>query len=334
MYKLHTGIVEITRKCCAKCIHCIIDAGEERSNELTSSEIIKLIEDFYDLGCKNVVLTGGEPFLREDWPLFVNKIRQLNMRPLFMTNAMPINDETIEVLKLYPNVCFGISLDGANKETHDYIRGVDGIFEHFCEIVPKLKAEKFYVAPETTVMQRNYDQLDDILNLLIDLKVDAWQIQIVKPNKRLSPDEYLTEQQYLELAKKIAYYRENFSDVIRIVEADCIGYHSSFQDKLEIKQWGGCSCGIHSVTVESDGNVKGCPNMNNSEGNIRRRPFKEIWADHNSFRYNRCPQVDTLEGFCAECKYKYSCRGGCPENPTTPSGNRLCLYKIETKGCD
>ncbi len=141
MYKLANGTIEITRKCCAKCIHCIIDAGTERENELSSLEIIKLIEDFHDLGCKNVVLTGGEPFMRQDWPLFVQKINQLGMRPLFMTNGLLIDDDTINTPKLYPNTCFGISLDGANKDVHNYIRGIDGIFEHFCEIVPKLKAQ-------------------------------------------------------------------------------------------------------------------------------------------------------------------------------------------------
>lgn len=251
-----------------------------------------------------------------------------------MTNAMLINDDVLDILKLYPNTAIGISLDGPDKETHDYVRGVSGIFEHFCEIVPKLKEIGIYVAIPTTVMQSNYDKLDDILNLLISLGVDAWQLQIVKPSERLPKDELLTEKQYYDLAKKITEYRENYLDKINIMESDCIGYFSQLQPKLHIQNWRGCECGIYSVSIEADGNVKGCPNMNNSEGNIKTRPFKEIWTDHNSFKYNRCPQIELLKGYCNECKHKYICRGGCPTNPRTQQGSAFCLYKIEQQGFD
>lgn len=334
MYKLLTATIEITRRCNAKCVHCIIGAGLAKPEELTTQEILSLIEDMSDLGCQNIALTGGEPFLRKEWPLFLQKISSLNMQPIFMTNAMLINDDVIDILKLYPNVGIGISIDGADKETHDYVRGIPGIFEHFCNIVPKLKEAGIYVATPTTVMQSNFDKLDDILQLLIELGVDAWQIQIVKPSERLPKEELLTEEQYYKLAEKIVEYRKNYSDKINIMESDCIGYFSKLQHGLYIQNWRGCECGIYSVSIESDGNVKGCPNMNNSEGNIKTRPFKEIWADHNSFKYNRCPDIEILSGYCKECKYKYVCRGGCPTNARTKSGNTFCLYKIEQKGVD
>ena len=334
MYKLVSATIEITRKCNAKCIHCIVDAGKEQPNELTTSEIIKLIEDMSDYNPKYITLTGGEPFSREDWPLYLQKITSLGIKPMILTNGMLINDDVINILRLYPALGIGISLDGANKETHDYIRGVNGIFEHFCKIVPKLRKTGLYVGIPTTVMQSNYNQLDDILKLLLELKVSTWQLQTVKPNKRLPEAELLTEEQFYKLAEKIAFYRENYSDKIKIVEADCIGYYSLFQDKLYMKNWRGCECGIYSCSIESDGNVKGCPNMNNSEGNIRNRSFKEIWEDHNSFKYNRSPSVENLKGYCVQCKHKYVCRGGCPQNVRCKSGGSYCLYKIEQKGYD
>lgn len=334
MYNLITATIEITRRCNAKCMHCIINAGEAKPQELTVNEIMTLIEDMSDLGCQNIALTGGEPFMRKEWPMFLQKISNLGMQTIFMTNAMLINNDVLDILKLYPNVAMGISIDGANKETHDYVRGVSGIFEHFCNIVPKLKEIGVYVATPTTVMQSNFDKLDDILKLLISLGVDAWQLQIVKPSDRLPKSELLTEEQYYTLAEKIAKYREEYSDKIDIMESDCIGYFSKLQPKLHIQNWRGCECGIYSVSIEADGNVKGCPNMNNSEGNIKERPFKEIWNDHNSFKYNRSPNIDIIEGYCKECKYKFICRGGCPTNPKNKSGSAFCLYKIEQIGID
>ena len=201
--------------------------------------------------------------------------------------------------------------------------------------MPKLKKAGIYVGVPTTVMKSNFDELDKIRDLLIKLKVNTWQLQIVKPSERLTDDEILTEEQYYKLAEKIVEYRKKYNKKIEIVEADCIGYNSILTPSLSIQDWRGCECGIYSVSIESDGNVKGCPNMNNSEGNIADKPFKEIWQDHNTFAYNRQPHKKELLGFCNECEHKFVCRGGCPTNPTTKDRkNTYCLHKIETVGAD
>ncbi len=334
MYKLYSATIELTRKCNARCKHCIVDALYPKEQEMSSERIIKLIEELHDEGCKDIVLTGGEAFLRKEWPLYVQKIKSLNMTPVIMSNGYLINDATINILKMF-GVSLGISLDGPDSETHDSIRGVKGIFDNFVNIIPKLKKAGIFVSVPTTVMRSNFDKLDAIRDLLIKLKVESWQLQVVKPCNRLLEDEILTEEQYYELAQKIVYYREKYSKKIDIIESDCIGYNSLLSPKLYIKNWRGCECGIYSVSIESDGNVKGCPNMNNSEGNICQTSFKEIWQNHNNFKYNRFPSVDNLDGFCKECEYKYVCRGGCPTNPRTKKTNSAyCLHKIETVGAD
>lgn len=335
MYKLYSSTVELTRKCNLNCIHCIVNAGAPKENELSTNEILKLIEDLHDLGCENISFTGGEPFLREEWPLFLQKASALNMQVIFMTNGFCLGDEEIEILSSFPQTALGISLDGSNSQIHDYIRGTNGAFDKFTNLIPKLKDAGIYVAIPTTVMKSNYNQLDEIRDLLIDLKVNNWQIQIAKPSLRMPKEEIINEEQYYALAEKIVNYRQEYSDKLTIIEADCIGYNSKLAKGLYIKNWKGCECGIYSLSIESNGLVKGCPNMNSYEGNLREKSIVEIWNDHNSFKYNRSPDLASLEGYCARCKYKYLCRGGCPSNPRTElSGTPYCLYKIEKEGFD
>ncbi len=331
MYKLYSATLELTRKCNAKCRHCIVNAGAEKDNELSTERIMNLLEELSDEGCSNIVLTGGEPFLREDWALFLQKAKALNMQIVMMTNGLKLDDNIIKILKRF-NVTIGISLDGAEAKTHDMIRGVPGIFEHFKEVLPKLRKAGVYAVVATTVMKSNYNELDRIKDLLLKLKAEAWQIQVVKPCSRLLESELLSEQEYYKLAEKIAEFRQKYGKKMNIVESDCIGYNSILTPKLYIKEWAGCECGINSVSIESDGNVKGCPNMNNSEGNISNIPFRDIWQSHESFKYNRKPNVDSLEGFCKQCEHKYVCRGGCPTNCKTKDGGAYCLHKIETVG--
>lgn len=331
MYKLYSATVELTGKCNANCKHCIVNANSSRENELSTERIIRLIEELNDEGCKSITFTGGEPFLREDWPLFLQKAKALNMRIVIMTNGLKIDDSVIKILKSF-NVSIGLSLDGADSATHDGIRGVTGIFEHSAEILKKLIKAGVYTVVATTVMQSNYNQLDKIKDLLLKFKVKTWQIQIVKPCPRLPKEELLTEEQYYKLAQKIVEYRKKYLSKMNIVEADCIGYNSVLSKDLYIQGWRGCECGINYVSIASDGSVKGCPNMTILEGNIRNDSFKEIWQDHDKFPYNRKPSVAGLKGFCTECEHKYVCRGGCPVNPKTADGGAFCLHKIEKIG--
>lgn len=331
MYKLYSATVELTGKCNANCKHCIVNANSSNKADLSTERIIRLIEELGDEGCKSITFTGGEPFLREDWPLFLHKAKALNMRIVMMTNGLKIDDSVIKILKNF-NVSIGLSLDGADSNTHDEIRGVNGIFKHSVEILKKLRKAGVYTVVATTVMQSNFNQLDQLKDLLLKLKVEAWQLQIVKPCPRLPDGELLTEEQYYQLAQKIVEYRKKYLNKINIVEADCIGYNSALSKDLYIKEWLGCGCGINYASIGSDGTVKGCPNMTINEGNISETPFKEIWQSHDKFIYNRKPSVENLKGFCSKCEHKYVCRGGCPVNQKTKDGGTICLHKIETVG--
>ena len=104
------------------------------------------------------------------------------MAAAFMTNGMLIDDKVFEILKEYPSTQFGISLDGASAKTHDYIRGVDGMFEKTCRAIKMLAGVGFYVDVCSTFMNSNYNELDDMLKLVLDLGVDTWQIQMLLPN--------------------------------------------------------------------------------------------------------------------------------------------------------
>ena len=333
MYKLYSATIELTRQCNAKCKHCIVDAFDKKENELSNERILTLIEELHDEGCEDITFTGGEALLRKELPLFLQKAKSLNIQTVLMTNGLLLRDSLIKMLQDF-DVTLGISLDGASSSVHDNLRGVPGLFNHVCEIIPKLKKAGVYIAIPTTVMQSNYNDLDKMKDLLLKLKVDSWQIQVVKPCSRLDNNEILTEEQYYKLAKKIVEYRKKYNKKLQIVESDCIGYNSILSKDLYINTWRGCECGIYSVSIESDGNVKGCPNMTNSEGNISTCSFKEIWQNHSSFSYNRRPNVDNLKGYCNQCTHKYTCRGGCPTNAYTKNNNPYCLYKIETIGYD
>lgn len=342
MYKLDTAVWEITLRCNLNCLHCGSDADlNERPKELTTDEALDLIEQLQELGCRRVVLSGGEPFMRKDWPVLGQRIKDLGMVLSFITNGFSMNDNHIDVLyQLKPN-SVSFSIDGSNAETHDYIRGKEGVFDYVCKIIKKLTDRGQFVSVVTSAHKKNLEQLPDILSLLIDLGVAAWQIQTATPQGRMPQELAMNEREYYKLAEFIAENRQKYKTIIKIMEGDCIGYFSKLSPYMEMTTWQGCQAGMKAMGIESDGAIKGCLSLHGEdyiEGNIRERSLKEIWTDSDNFKYNRRFNPDMLQGICKDCKYGAICRGGCSEKALsftgTPYGSPFCLYKIESKGYD
>ena len=198
MYKLDTVVWEITLRCNLNCLHCGSNADlNKRPKELTTEEALDLIEQLSDLGCRRIVLSGGEPFMRRDWAILGQRIKDLGMVLSYITNGFSVNDDHLDVLaELKPN-SISFSMDGSDAKTHDYIRGKDGVYDHVCKVIKTLTDRGQFVSVVTSVHKANLHQLPDILKLLIDLGVGAWQIQTATPQGRMPADLAIDEKRIL-----------------------------------------------------------------------------------------------------------------------------------------
>jgi len=125
----------ITYKCNLKCVQCNIwRYGGRGLPELSLEEIYKIFSSYRDF--KVLGITGGEPFLREDFPQIIDAIiqTQKRLKTLFITTngQFPeLIESTLEaILEKYEEVKVVtlVSMDGP-KELHDKIRGVPGAYE-------------------------------------------------------------------------------------------------------------------------------------------------------------------------------------------------------------
>lgn len=337
MYRLDIAVWEITLQCNIHCLHCGSSAENiKRNNELSTDEALDLIEQLADLGCKRVVLSGGEPFLRKDWATLALRIRDLGMNVSFISNGYIVNKDIIDIIKVIQPVGISFSLDGGCAETHDYIRGREGVFERCVSALRATSKAGLYSSAVTSVHKKNIGELDDILRILLDNGVRAWQVQTATPQGRMPAELALNEEEYYSLAKFVADKRRRYSNIIDIFEADCIGYYSVLSKDFYCKEWRGCQAGLRVMGIESDGTIKGCLSIHGEgfeEGNIRQKPLKEIWESKNGFLYNRRFSPDKLGGICKDCKWGAICRGGCTEKALTCTGSPYespyCLYRYE-----
>jgi len=338
-YTPDTVVWELTYKCNAKCIHCGSDClSEEKPYQLSTAECLDIVKDLEYLGAKFVVLSGGEPLLREDIGAIAGALRRANIKFGIISNALAVNEETIKLIKAMKPYVFGISIDGGVDYIHDYIRGRKGTFANVLKTLQLLRECGINPSIVTTVHKLNFHQLPKIRELLIQNGCRLWQIQYADYIGRMHREAMLTEGQFFEMSKFILDTQENYRQYFDVVTgADVMGYMSDYADRVAKCSWVGCHAGIKALGLGSDGAVRGCLSLQRDEfieGYTTERSLREIWEDPNSFAYNRHFDCSMLSGHCKDCIYGSLCKGGCIRTATVDGGrcNKYCLYKIENEG--
>jgi len=123
-----SGSFAITHQCNFSCGHCYVPASERRGmrdgkREVQTSEVRRIIEECAAEGCLYLLITGGEPLLREDFAeIWIHAKRQGLLLTLF-TNGALISRQTIELLSEWPPQVGEITLYGATERTYEVVTG-------------------------------------------------------------------------------------------------------------------------------------------------------------------------------------------------------------------
>lgn len=331
-YKLYTVIWEITLKCNLRCLHCGSSAGYARSDELTTKEALKVVKELAELKAKDICLMGGEPFLRDDWFEIAKAIKDYGMELSFVSNGLILDKVIDDLAKLEP-IVVGISLDGTEK-VHDMIRGVKGSFKKVIEAINLLASRDIQTTVITTVSKLNLTELPKIKEILKNKNVN-WQIQYALPIGRFDRKYLISPEEFYAIGIFIAHCNlMNPLAHFPVVGAHGMGYYS---ERLpDYGGWYGCTAGISSLGIRSNGNITGCLTLPEEydEGNVRERSIADIWNDENTFPYTRKFNLDQLGENCRNCKFGSVCKGGCSASSLYLTGsfhnNPYCFRRLES----
>lgn len=317
-YRPEFCVWELTLKCNMRCRHCGSVAGKARENELTVDECLTVAEQLIDLGCKQVTFIGGEVFLYDGWEKISRKLSESGLDVNLITNGFLLGDEQIAQIKYARLANIGVSLDGM-RGNHNNIRNVNTSFEKVMEAFDTLNRAGIPVAVVTSLIDRNFEDLWLIYDLLVEKGIQLWQIQIVNPMGNMADKkDFLLDPAKVSLVTK--FIREKRSEQkIMIYAGDNIGYFDENELYLRSQpemmyEWFGCQAGLRVVGIDSIGNVKGCESLYSDEfieGNLRKESLPEIWYKEGNFAYNRDFDVSMLTGSCKGCDKGAICRGGC-----------------------
>lgn len=171
----------ILTACNLSCSHCYINPEQHGKNMLPLATIRKWLTIFAerrDPETINLILLGGEPTMHPDLPGIIEAARELKFGSVTVdTNGFLFHD-ILE--KVTPEAVdyFSFSLDGATEATNDRLRG-PGCYRHCTGGIRKAVEKGFKTSLIYTVRPENIEELPEMPELLKDLGVERFFIQVI-----------------------------------------------------------------------------------------------------------------------------------------------------------
>lgn len=238
-----------------------------------------------------------------------------------------------------------VSIDGL-ADSHDLLRAVRGGFEAACAAVRNLRGAGIVTTANTNVNRLNRGDLEALYELLRELGIVAWQVQITTPLGRAAdrPDLLLQPYDLLDLLPRLASLKERgLAEGLLIMPGNNLGYFGPEEallrspHKMGRDHFQGCLAGRFVMGIESDGSVKGCPSLQSDSyvgGSVKHSPLATIWQESPKLAFTRERTVSALWGFCRTCEFAEVCMGGCSFTAHALFGrignNPYCHYRART----
>lgn len=298
---------EITYRCNENCIHCycVVEKGKEREvikQELTYEEITKVLDDLADMGGFYLTLSGGEVMVRRDFFDIAEYAKKKGFVTRVFTNGIGLNEERVKRLAVIGPLTVELSLFSDKAEEHDRITRVPGSFVRLMKNIQLLKSHGLRIYLKTVAMNTNINAIHGVRQLGKELGVFAHKFSC-EISPRIDgeidrPLQYQMEEEQLE-----KYFKEEFADEWKPSPL----YGVPPQEAAKLKP----TCGPATVgcCISPYGDVFPCVAFRVPIGNIRQKPFKELWE-------NPPPPIQDLLSIqvfadlpeCRECEFVAQCR--------------------------
>jgi len=345
---------EVTQRCNLRCIHCRCSAElDAAAGDFTTEEAFRLLDQIAELSKPVVVLSGGEPLLRPDVFEIARRGTDLGLRMCMATNGTLIDDAVCERMKGAGIRMVSLSLDGSTAAIHDDFRSMPGAFEGTLRGISFLRKHGVPFLVNSSFTRRNQGDIANVMRLAKSLGATAWYMFMIVPTGRGEEimEELISKEDYEEILKWHYEMEKGEPDLLvrptcaphyyRIVPQMAKAEGVKFQRRsLSFSTGGGKGCiAAQSIClIDAFGEVKPCSYFPVSAGNVKTKPFREIWESSPLFRELR--DFKGYKGKCGQCEYLNVC-GGCRARAYAVTGDYLeeepfCTYipiRMMRAGC-
>jgi MoaA/NifB/PqqE/SkfB family radical SAM enzyme len=277
------AIICISSQCPNKCEYCY-NISQHSNNEVLSLEIlIKTIKSLQDQEIKNIYLSGGEPMMRfEDLKIILKSCKDDKTGFWLLTTGFQLNKERLIELKNLGLRGVMVSLDSENELMVNSIKGRYNAFNDAINTLKSANKTGLVTVIDCVLNKKMLDEKEFIKFVTFAGKLGAHFINCYVPrflNNEINNSKSFTFPEHLQLAKLL----KNFNSKWKNRNLPLIFN----PDEWEAKR--GCVGGKSFIYIDPEGNVKICPFINYSYGNIQNQEIEIILENmNNNFRNNPC----------------------------------------------
>lgn len=270
----------ITSRCNLKCLYCYVEYSNQKKEELTLSQITRIIDDWYELGTRWLRLMGGEPLLRNDIDSIIAHSKKKGIFTEIITNGLLL-DKKLDQIENIDSIC--ISIDG-NEKAHDFLRGkgsyqkaikgLESCLQHSLPV--KIHA---VLSPYSMSTLQDFATLAQKYNVLFSYDVYMPLLDDFDGNNLVPQNSDVFEffRQVRSIKSKGFPYSNSFTALDEFLEWPHGEKKIVFKTELTKARNIHCDNGFYSCYFDTDGGVYACPTLWNRGLNYFDVGAEEAW---------------------------------------------------------
>ena len=280
---------DLTYRCVNNCIHCYQHKVKSKKiNELSFERICEILDELYNIGCIEILFSGGEPFVFKKFLDILEYASNLGfIITIFSSGSVVLNESMIRKLEKIKVSQFEFTILGHNPEEHDKITNHIGSYDIMVDNIKKLKKIDKNVILKNILTKNNFDYIDEIEN-----NCKGWGCEYHSSSQIWSP--------WFEQNSQIHKLKINSNEFEKVFKNSIRKQHNN------VKM---CNAGYHKGAISPEGFVKPCSIYLDEYnfGSISNNSFAECWDSKiaQEFRLNNSKKYPVNK--CIDCNYSEFC---------------------------
>lgn len=329
-----TGAFELLPICNLSCKMCYVRKTPkevEAAGGLMPTDFwLRVVDEAMAEGLLFPLITGGEPFLRQDFQEIYAGMIERNLQVSINTNGTLIDESMAKWLGTHKPVRINMTLYGASEESYQQLCGNGEAFSKVRKAVECLKKYHVPVKFNTSITPYNVHELDQMMayahSVDSPIEVAAYMFPPVRrdagmigENDRLSPEsagetkvraDYLqnNEKWFMAQVKRYSYFRPVSDEMLK---------NQASEEGREM----GCRAGRCAFWVDWQGNIGNCGMYAAIKASLKKLSFRQAWQEivneTNQIKYSpvctNCPNYWLCHACIAMVYNESGSKDGRPE---------------------
>ena len=262
-----------TARCNLRCEQCNVIYANADRRELQTQEAFQVVDNLAELGTSVILLTGGEPFIRNDLPKIAGRAISKGMHPRIQTNGLA-SEEALRECASYGVRDISISLDSLHNQKQDFLNGgFDSSWESAINTISNVSrtlGKHTFAAFGCVFSPYNFKEVTKVIEFATEI---GWWVSLVPAHSTSA----FEPRSFSTFNKQVAFESSQFDEIdavmAKIREMKKSGYHIYDSDqyiddlqrfvKNEPITWrnrngGVCDAGSLYFAVLPDGSLAPC----------------------------------------------------------------------------